>query len=139
MKYFSALFFALSLIWTWNVIHSETVVSFETHSGIQDQMTQFLINSVKSQRSDALNIKVEKIWTEMLLKNKVKVHFVYSFETPEANNKAPSLTRISGEGILERKEDDGTGYDKWNLSEVKTNSDSLIFEEAEIISADPVK
>lgn len=138
MKYLSALFFTVALIWTWNIVHSTPRVSFETHSGIQERMADFLRGAVKSQKPDASEVSIEKIWTENLANGKVKAHFTYSFKSPDAPGSTHlTLTHVSGEGLLERKDDDNSGYDRWSLTEIKTNNNQISFEEAELVSPSP--
>ena len=46
-----------------------------------------------------------------------------------------SVSKISGEGILDRQTDDGTGNDRWTLTKVTTNSDAVVFEDGLIVTA----
>lgn len=132
MKYISLIVFAIALTWTWMVIHDNNAVSFETHSGIQEQLAVFISDTVKAKRTSATDIVIEKIWTEALGEKKVKAHFIYTFK----DNQGEGLvaTQITGEGILERQPEDGSGNDRWTLTQIQTNSDSIVFEDALLVT-----
>ena len=80
MKYFSVIFFAAALSWTWTVIHSKPDVSFETHSGIQEKLAELIKNSILAKKPAATEIVIEKIWTEMITDERVKASFIYSYK-----------------------------------------------------------
>lgn len=136
MKYASLAIFAAALIWTWTLIHSASPISFETHSGIQERLAEFIVETVKSKRPNASEILVEKIWTEVLGDGKVKAFFIYSFK--DSSDEAGLVSsRIQGEGILERQGEDETGNDRWSLTQVQTTGDAIQFDEALIVTGSP--
>lgn len=132
MKYISLVIFAVALIWTWNVVHDSSAISFETHSGIQERMAEFLNDRIKEKKPTASEIKIEKIWTEVLANNKVRAFFIYSFS--DMTESGPVKSEIKGEGILERQPEDGSGMDRWTLTKVHTTNDSIQFDEATLIT-----
>lgn len=132
MKYISLLIFAVALIWTWNIIHDSSSISFETHSGIQERMAEYLNNKIKEKKPTASEIKVEKIWTEVLGINKVRAFFIYSFS--DMTESGPVKSEIKGEGILERQAEDDSGMDRWTLTKIHTTSDAIQFDEATLIT-----
>ena len=134
MKYFSALFFTVALVWTWNVIHSSPNISFETHSGIQDEVSSLLERTVKEKKPDATDIQIENIWSESMGTDRVKVHFVYSFKAPDGPGGPLYTTRISGQGLFQRKEDDGTGLDKWTSVEMRVNNEAMVMGDAMVVT-----
>lgn len=138
MKYPSSILgviaFIVAMVSTWNVIHAESPVSFETHSGIQEKLSKLIQETIKAKKASATDIHIEKLWTEVLTGEKVKAHFVYSFH--EQGEAGPLTTTIKGEGLLERQPDDGSGADKWSLTKVHTNSDVVVFEEGLVVTPD---
>jgi hypothetical protein len=133
MKYLSVLVFAILLAWTWNMIHREATISFETHAGIQEKLAQLIQQTILSKKPEASDIRIHKIWTEPETATKVLAHFIYSFQEPDTNGK--SLTnQIQGEGVLEKQPDDGSGLDRWSLTQVKATSDAVTFEEGLIVT-----
>lgn len=132
MKYISLILFTVALVWTWNLVHKEPAISFETHSGIQEKLAVLISETIKAKRPTATDVLIEKVWTETLNPGKVKAVFVYSFK--EANDEGSTSSQIKGEGILERQEDDGSGNDRWVLTKVQTSSDAVQFEDATIIT-----
>ena len=139
MKYpssFLALFvFVAAMVWSWKVIHSDAPVSFETHSGIQERLIDLIQSTIKATKPTAADIKIHQVWTEVISANKLKAHFKYSFH--EQGDSGPLTTQIAGEGILERQNpEDSSNEDRWTLSKVHTSSDSIVFEDGLIVTAD---
>lgn len=138
MKYPSSLLgliaFTAAMVWSWNVIHSESSVSFEIHSGLQERMSSLITDTIKAKKPSATGVKIEQIWTELMGKDKVKAHFTYSFK--ENGESGPLTTTIKGESILERKADDGSGKDNWTLSKFTTTNDTVVFEDGLVVSPD---
>jgi hypothetical protein len=137
MKYLGVIAFVAALTWTWNIIHSDSPVSFETHSGIQEKLAGLIQNTIKAKLPTASDVQIEKIWTELLSPGKVKAFFVYTFRDAEGG---ASKTTIKGEGLLERQAEDGSGLDHWVLTKVKTTGDAIVFEDGLVVTpADPVE
>lgn len=132
MKYISLVLFVVALGWTWHLVHSESPVSFETHSGIQEKLAQLITDTIKAKRTGASDIVVQKIWTEVINKEKVKAFFVYSFK--DSSESGVVSSEIRGEGLLEHQGLDEAGNDRWVLSKVQTSSDAIQFEDAMIIT-----
>ena len=135
MKYLSVLLFSTALIWSWFLIHSEPAVSFETHFGIQEKMGAVISEAIAKKKPTASEIKIERIWTEVIGDGKIKAHFIYSFKD---NSEAGAVTsQIQGEGVLERQPMDETGVDRWSLSHVQTTNDIIQFEDPSVITNTP--
>jgi hypothetical protein len=132
MKYVSLVLFTLALVWTWNLVHTPSDISFETHSGIQEKLAGLITDTIKAKRPSASDIVIQKIWTEVVSNEKVKAFFIYSFKDNSESGLVTS--EIRGEGLLERKEPSATGEDHWVLSKVQTSSDAIQFDDATIIT-----
>lgn len=135
MKYISLIVFSALLIWTWNVIHHNSAISFETHSGIQEKLASIISETIKAKRPNASDILIEKIWTEVLSEKKVKAFFIYSFK--DSSESGLVTSQIKGEGILERQSSEDPQIDKWALTNVKTSNDSIQFDDSTIITGSP--
>lgn len=131
MKYLGVIAFVAALTWTWNIIHLDSPVSFETHSGIQEKLAGLIQETIKAKRPNASEIQIDKIWTELLTPGKVKAFFVYTFKDSESGG---TSTTIKGEGLLERQDEDGSGLDHWVLTKVKTTNDSVSFDEGLVVT-----
>jgi len=136
MKYISLILFTVALVWTWNLVHSDSDISFETHSGIQEKLAVLISETIQAKRPQATDIMIEKIWTEVLSSAKVKAFFIYSFKD-QTEESGPVTSQIRGEGILERQGDDGSGNDRWVLTKVQTSSDAIQFDDATIVTGSP--
>lgn len=132
MKYVSLILFTIALAWTWNLVHSEAPISFETHSGIQEKLAGLITDTIKAKKPTASEIVIEKIWTEVMSHEKVKAFFVYSFK--DNTETGMVSTQIHGEGVLERKEQTEDGQDHWVLTKVQTSSDAIQFDDATIVT-----
>lgn len=133
MKYISLFVFVAALVWTWNVIHNNSGISFETHSGIQEKLAVLISDTIKAKKPNASDILIEKIWTEVLSEKKVKAFFIYSFK--DSSESGLVTSQIKGEGILERQESEDPQVDKWSLTKVTTSSDLIQFDDSTIITA----
>jgi hypothetical protein len=136
MKYISLLLFTFALGWTWHLVHSDSPISFETHSGIQEKLATLIVDTIKAKRSSASDIVIQKMWTEVISPEKVKAFFVYSFK--DVSESGGTVTsEIKGEGLLEHQGEDAEGNDRWVLSKVHTSNDAIQFEEATLITNGP--
>jgi len=135
MKYLSVLAFALLLGWTWSVIHSDSSISYETHAGIQEKLSQLIKQSVMNKKPGASAVRIQKIWTEPKSKDEVQAHFVYSFQEPDSNGQMIT-SQISGDSLLQKQPDDGSGLDRWSLKDVKTTGDAVVFQEGLLVTPD---
>ena len=132
MKYISLIVFAAFLIWTWNVIHNESPISFQTHSGIQEKLAVIINDTIKAKRPTVSEVVIEKIWTEVISDTKVKAFFIYSFKDNSEGGVVTS--QIKGEGLLERQASEDPTVDKWALTNVKTSNDNIQFDDSTIIT-----
>ena len=132
MKYLSVIGFIITLAWTWNVIHGEVAVPFETHAAIQNKLAEMIETTLKAKRPNISTVSMDKIWTETTVDGKLKDHFIYSFE--ETTTEGNSTTQIEGEGFLQKQADDDSGFDRWMLTDVKTNAKGLVFDDGLVIS-----
>ena len=133
MKYLSVFMFALLLAWTWNVIHRDAAISFETHAGIQEKLAQLIQQTVMNKRPTASKIQIQKIWTEPKGEDEVLAHFTYSFQEPDTHGKFLT-NQITGQSLLQKQTDNGSGLDRWSLKDVKTTGDSVVFEEGLLVT-----
>lgn len=135
MKYISLLVFTAALAWSWNVIHGDVAISFETHAAIQEKLATVIADSVKARKPNASDILIEKIWTEVISEKKVKAFFIYSFK--DSTESGVVSSQIKGQGFLERQSTDDPTVDKWVLTQVRTSSDAIEFVDSTIITGSP--
>jgi hypothetical protein len=133
MKYLSVVLFAILMIWTWFIVHKDSAVSFETHAGIQNRLSQLIVETVQSKKPLATDISVDNVWTELTGQNSVKAHFSYQYKESSSNG-GQSESHVQGEGSLVRQSEPGASQEKWKLSDVKTTSDSISFDQPLIIT-----
>lgn len=133
MKYLSLVLFAALFVWTWQVIHQDSTITFETHSGIQEKLANLIVENVKTKRPQAKEVIVDRVWTEVVSASQVQAHFIYSYREASAGGEMV-LSRIQGDGLLERQGDKDS--DHWKLVKVQTNNDSIVFEDGLVVTPD---
>lgn len=133
MKYLSLVLFAALFVWTWQVIHQDSTITFETHSGIQEKLANLIVENVKTKRPQAKEVIVDRVWTEVVSASQVQAHFVYSYKETSASGEMVS-SRIQGDGLLERQGDKDS--DHWKLVKVQTSNDSIVFEDGLVVTPD---
>ena len=111
MKYLSLLLFTVALVLTWKVIHKDPEITFETHSGIQEKLAAFIVETIKVKKPQATDINIEKVWTEPTGEAQVKAFFIYSYK--DTTEEGVITTQIQGQGVLERQGLDESGADRW--------------------------
>lgn len=135
-KFFSVLFFAVALSFTWHIIHTDTAIGAETHSGIQEEMSTLILQTLQAKKPGAKDIRITRMWTETLDDHKVRAVFAYRFSEAGANNEMLEQT-IEGEAILHREPSDDPRLDKWILQQVRTTNDAVNFTEGTVVTPVP--
>ncbi|MFN9065982.1 MAG: hypothetical protein ACK5V3_02060, partial [Bdellovibrionales bacterium] len=91
-KIISPLVLAAVLLWTWHIVHSQSAIGFETHSGVQLKLAELIGNTLQAKKPDAENLQIVKIWTAPLNENKIQAVFSYKFtEKSEDGDPAEQL------------------------------------------------
>ncbi|WP_413558906.1 hypothetical protein [Bdellovibrio sp. HCB209] len=133
-KIVSLIVFVAALVWTWNVIHTNEAIGFETHAGIQTKLAELIKATLESKKPNAKDLRIDKLWTESMNDNKVRAVFAYKFsELSEGGDTLEQI--IEGEAILHREPtEDKT--DKWTLQSVRTTNDIVVFSEGSTVTPD---
>lgn len=131
-KIISPLVLAILLIWSWQVVHTESAIGFETHSGVQLKLAELIGNTLQAKKPEAENLQIIRIWTAPLSDNKIQAVFSYKFtEKTEDTETAEKI--IQGEAVLYREPTEDPTIDKWVLQSVRTQLESLNFNEGSVI------
>lgn len=131
-KIVSPLVLAALLIWTWQIVHTQSAIGFETHSGVQVKLAELIGNTLQAKKPEAEDLQIVKIWTAPLSDNKLQAVFTYKFtEKTEDSEKAEKL--IHGEAVLYREPSEDPTLDKWILQSVRTQLESLNFTEGSVV------
>jgi hypothetical protein len=131
-KIISPLVLAAVLLWTWHIVHSQSAIGFETHSGVQLKLAELIGNTLQAKKPEAENLQIVKIWTAPLSENKIQAVFSYKFTEKSADGD-PAEKIIQGEAILYREPTEDPTLDKWVLQSVKTQLESLEFSEGSVV------
>ena len=132
MRYLSILVFACAFAWSWNLIHSANSISYETHVGLQNKMSELIIQSIQSKKPNATEIQVIKIWTEPMGESKVKTHFVYQYnDILESGEKTAQV--LEGYATLSRQTSEDAENDNWKLEAMSVSNDMISFDEGLVV------
>ena len=140
-KLLSFVIFSALLVWTWNIVHSTSSVAFETHSGIQEKLTELIKSSILLKKPAATDFVMKKIWSETVSRNKVRAVFSYGYKEPQEGKEMIEQT-IDGEAMLYKEAADiaaNSNDEKWILQSVKTTNDVVVFSEGEVINSGAAK
>ena len=131
-KIISPLVLAILLVWSWQVVHTESAIGFETHSGVQLKLAELIGNTLIAKKPEAENLQIIRIWTAPLSDNKIQAVFSYKFtEKTEDTETAEKI--IQGEAVLYREPTEDPTIDKWVLQSVRTQLESLNFNEGSVV------
>lgn len=141
MKYFSVVFLAAALTWTWRVVHGTPSVSFETHSAIQEKLAELLLTTIQQQDSSLKEIQINRVWTELMTGDRIRAHFDYSYSTSPSDESGsaekashPTRSYLEGVGILERSPGEEKDEDRWVLQQIQILNDRVEFREPLVVS-----
>lgn len=135
-KIISPLVLVILMYWSWNMVHTPSAIGFETHSGVQLKLAELIGNTLIAKKPEAENLEIVKIWTSPLGENKIRAVFTYKF-TEKSQDPADSETAekfIEGEAVLYREPTEDPTLDKWVLQSVRTQLESLNFNEGSVVS-----
>lgn len=133
MKIVSILVFGLALGGSWMLVHSKKPVAESVHVGIQNDLRRIITEYVQKNLPQSQNLRFEKMWTENVNKDKVRAHFVYTFEDRTQNNE-PALVEINGSATL-TKVDETSEMVTWSFSELQILDNKVNFSEPIQITA----
>lgn len=131
-KIISPLVLALLMFWSWNVVHTPSAIGFETHSGVQVKLAELIGNTLIAKKPEAENLQIVKIWTAPLGENKIRAVFTYKF-TEKTQDTETADKIIQGEAVLYREPTEDPTLDKWVLQSVRTQLESLNFNEGSTV------
>lgn len=120
--------------WTWATAYCEETLPTYVHVDIQNDLQNYITEYIKEHAPEVENITFENIWSETIKKNKVHVHFSYSFNVEVNGN--PTTNSLKGYAVLNRvidpKED---VYDFWSFDELFIPNEHIQFEKGITIKA----
>lgn len=104
MKIVSVMVFLVALIGSWMLVHAKRPVAESVHIGIQNDLRNIITEYVQKNLPESKNLRFEKLWTETVKKDKVRAHFVYSFEDKTESGE-PAVVEITGSAMLNKIEE----------------------------------
>lgn len=126
MRYLSIIVFIVALVLSWNIIHTASAVSYNTHVEIQQKLVEYIVQTIQQQRPTAKNIVMQNIWTETLSDHSVKAYIDYNFDDVLADGSA-TQQNIKGSVVLVKKETHGEETN-WVIDSRDLSNNSIVFE-----------
>lgn len=124
---------------TWYVFNSPTGISTQTHAAIQSQLAILIEETIKSKKPKSSDFQLDHLTTRSINENLISAQFSYKFNDllPESNeDKTEQVTQsISGNALLARTPAEDGGLQKWVIQSIKTNQESVSFNDGLVISA----
>ncbi len=134
MKYISTLIFAIALACSWNLVHRESPIDFETHASIQLKLIDVIRQSVMEIKPNAKNIEILNVSTELVNEHTVKAYFSYKFQEPDAETGELTEQTINGEATLRRNKGADPNEDHWVMENVITKTGEMTFKKGLVIT-----
>jgi hypothetical protein len=134
MKYVSTLIFAVALACSWNLVHQESAINFETHAAIQLKLVDVIRQAVLEMKPAATDIQIVDISTKPIDDHRVKAFFSYKFQEPDAESGELTEQQITGEATLSRNKGVDPNQDHWVMEKVITKTGEMAFKNGLVIS-----
>jgi len=129
MRYLSLIILVGIVFLTWKVSKIEAKVNVRVHHDIQMDLSKIIVAAIKAQLPNAYDIKFDKLYSETLNADHVKVLFAYSFR--DKGQEDQTATSISGEALVIKNEADRT---QWTLEKINVSQSTLEFKDGLVVT-----
>lgn len=127
MKFISPVIFAIVMIWTWNLSQASQAVPESVHLGVQTSLKRIITEYVQKNLATAKNVQFDKMWTEVIKKDRLKAVFQYTFV--DSNKEAgDAKVQIEGYAILNKSAETAETMD-WSFDELHILNNSVDYKE----------
>jgi len=129
MRHVSLVLIILSMWWSWSIIKTPSLLSEDTHIGIQEDLRRVITEYLEDNLPNVKNIRFDKFWTQTLKENKVKATFSYTFDEDNGAGGNSASVGVAGHAILNRQQEKNNEFDVWSLDELYVDNNSISFRE----------
>lgn len=136
IKLVSLVVFISAFVSTWFLFNSRDKIDFAVHAGIQSKMMILIEDAIKHARPNSSDFKIVSIYTRKVNDNQVSAHFIYQYND-QLEDKEKVSQSITGEAILNRTPSENPTDQKWVVQSVKTNNNSIEFQDGMIVNTEP--
>ena len=127
MKFISPILFGIAMIWTWTLSQAAQPVPESVHLGVQTNLKRIITEYVTKNLETAKNVQFDKMWTEVLKKDRIKAVFQYSFVDANKEN-GEAKVQIEGYAILNKSAETETSMD-WSFDELHILNNSVDYKD----------
>lgn len=127
MKFISPVIFGIAMIWTWSLSMASQPVPESVHLGVQTNLKRIIAEYVQKNLATAKNVQFDKMWTEVLKKDRIKAVFQYSFVDTNAEN-GEAKVAIEGYAILNKSAESDEAME-WSFDELHILNNSVDYKD----------
>ncbi len=139
VKIISLVILLVGLVWSWSMFNSPSKMNTQIHAEIQSKLAILIEDTIKNKKPNSSDFEMNQMYTSAINENLVSAHFSYKFKdkmdagTPEAEGIEQS---ISGYALLAKTPSENADLQKWVVQSIKTNQESVSFDEGLVVTAD---
>lgn len=132
-KFLSLVLFLAALISSWSLFHSHDIISQATHARIQNRFVVLIAETLKQHRPNSTDLKIVSLYTQKIDDNQIRAHFSYIFKD-QLEGKEPVTQSVEGDAYLYRGLSENPADEKWIAKNIKTNSNSIEFQQELVVT-----
>lgn len=115
------------MMWTWHLSQASQLVPESVHLGVQTNLKRIITEYVQKNLPTAKEIKFDKMWTEVLKKDRLKAVFQYTFVEGNAES-GDAKVAIEGFAILNKSDETDDSMD-WSFDELHILNNSVDYKD----------
>lgn len=142
-KIIGFVFVLVSLIASWYLFNKPANIDTQTHAAIQSQLAILIEETIKAKKPQSSHFALNHLSTNSLNEGLISAQFSYKFddELPANGEESKdSVTQtISGNALLAKVPSEDGQVQKWVIQSIKTNQESVSFDQGLVITADDNK
>lgn len=126
------------IVWSWSMFNSPSNMNTQLHAEIQSKLAILIEDTIKNKKPNSSEFEMKQMYTSTINENLVSAHFSYKFKdkmdagTPEAEGVEQSIT---GYALLAKTPSENTEVQKWVIQSIKTDQESVTFNEGLSVTA----
>lgn len=127
MKFISPILFLIAMSWTWCLSMAAQPVPESVHLGVQTNLKRIITEYVQKNLATAKNVQFDKMWTEVIKKDRIKAVFAYTFVDENKEN-GDAKVQIEGFAILNKSNETADSMD-WSFDELHILNNSVDYKD----------
>ncbi|MGE3974099.1 MAG: hypothetical protein AB7F59_06185 [Bdellovibrionales bacterium] len=129
MRYLSLLILTAIIFISWKVTQLEAKVHVRVHHDIQMDLSKIIAAAVKAQLPNSSEVKFDKLFSETLDADHVRVSFSYNYK--DATQDDNTEMKITGDALVTRNTNDRT---QWTLEKINVDQSAIEFKNGLVVT-----